>query len=121
MLAEYPEETERSPLIKRLTTVATEVALWDCKILWHSLEFVRRESKNLKTKKEMVVSLCIRHRSLKIKTAYSVIWGIGTVEVIPLITMADKVVMQDMEETGPRKMKADPKTVEIGLPKNMLD
>ncbi len=48
---------------------------------------------------------------LKIKTADSATSGTTTRKAEPITAVAEKVVMQDMEETGPRMAKAGPETV----------
>ncbi len=60
------------------------------------------ESQNLKkTNEEKAASLCIRHKSLKLKaTTYLVTLGTGTVEAELVAAVAKKNVMQDMEEIG---------------------
>ncbi len=52
---------------------------------------------------------------LKIKIAHSITLGTGMVEAEPVITVVEKAVMQDVEETGSGMVKAGPEKLDVGL------
>ncbi len=65
---------------------------------------------------EKAASLCIGHKSLKIKTArLSVTLGTGTGEAELVTSMTEKAVMQDTQETDSGMLEDDLETMETGL------